>query len=117
MSRIALIPARRNSVRIAGKNWRDFRGRPIIEYSIDCAKRTGLFDQVWVSTDDNEIERILQANKVPYSLKDVKHRLAQYFMRRLVYNTPKDHAFASSEEVWCFICLSSLFYPTTWCFF
>ena len=37
-------------------------GKPIIEYSIDVAKRTGIFDQVWVSTDDNEIERIFNVN-------------------------------------------------------
>jgi pseudaminic acid cytidylyltransferase len=62
VSRIALIPARQNSVRVPGKNWREFRGRPIIEYSIDCAKRTGLFDQIWVSTDGQELERIAIAN-------------------------------------------------------
>ena len=62
MSTIALIPARQNSQRIPGKNWREFRGRPIIEYSIDCAKRTGIFDQIWVTTDGLEIERIAIAN-------------------------------------------------------
>lgn len=55
---IAFIPARGGSVRIKNKNSRMFRGRPIIEYSIECAKRTGLFDQVWVSTDCPTIERI-----------------------------------------------------------
>jgi hypothetical protein len=55
------------------------------------------------SMSDNEIERILQANKIPYSLNDVKARLAQYFIRRLIYNTPKDRVFASSEEALEFI--------------
>ncbi len=61
------------------------------------------FSQKPEPTSDNEIERILQANKVPYSLKDVRSRLAQYFMRRLVYNTPKDRVFASPEEALGFI--------------
>ena len=60
--KIALIPARGGSVRIPKKNVRDFRGRPIIEYGIECAKRTGLFDQVWVTTDDPDIERLAIAN-------------------------------------------------------
>lgn len=60
--KIALIPARGGSQRIPRKNVRDFRGRPIIEYSIEAAKRTGLFDAVWVTTDDHEIERLAIAN-------------------------------------------------------
>jgi N-acylneuraminate cytidylyltransferase len=39
-----------------------FRGKPIICYSIDVAKRYGKFDQIWITTDDNEIERIAIAN-------------------------------------------------------
>lgn len=61
------------------------------------------FSQKETTMSDNEIERILQANKVPYSLKDVKARLAQYFVRRLIYNTPKDRIFASSKEALDFI--------------
>lgn len=40
-------------------------------------------------TSDDEFERILQRNKVPYSLAEVKQRLVTYFIRRLAYNTPR----------------------------
>jgi N-acylneuraminate cytidylyltransferase len=62
MSRVAIIPARGGSRRIPGKNVRPFHGRPIIEYSIETAARSGLFDAgIWVSTEDAEIARIAWA--------------------------------------------------------
>ena len=53
--KVAVIPARGGSKRIPRKNIRDFAGKPIIAYSIDCAKQSGLFDRIIVSTDDEEI--------------------------------------------------------------
>jgi pseudaminic acid cytidylyltransferase len=49
--RIAIIPARKNSKRIPGKNLRLFHGKPIVAYSIETALRSHLFDRVIVSTD------------------------------------------------------------------
>jgi pseudaminic acid cytidylyltransferase len=53
--RLAVIPARGGSKRIPRKNLRPFNGRPIVSYSIDAARASGLFDHVIVSTDDDEI--------------------------------------------------------------
>ena len=55
---IAVIPARGGSKRIPRKNIREFAGKPIIAYSIDCALRSGLFQRVIVSTDDAEISAV-----------------------------------------------------------
>jgi pseudaminic acid cytidylyltransferase len=55
---IALIPARGGSKRIPGKNIKNFRGKPIIAYSIDAALRTELFDRVIVSTDSEKIAAV-----------------------------------------------------------
>ena len=55
MSSIAIIPARGGSKRIPKKNIKDFLGKPIIAYSIDAALNCGLFDDVMVSTDSEEI--------------------------------------------------------------
>lgn len=55
---IAVIPARGRSKRIPGKNIKEFCGKPMIVYSIEAAIRSGLFDQVVVSSDDAEIARI-----------------------------------------------------------
>jgi len=55
---IAIIPARGGSKRIPRKNIKDFHGKPLIAYSIEVAKKSGLFDKIIVSTDDEEIAKI-----------------------------------------------------------
>jgi pseudaminic acid cytidylyltransferase len=55
---IAIIPARGGSKRIPRKNIKNFLGKPIIAYSIEAALKSKLFDEVMVSTDDNEIAEI-----------------------------------------------------------
>lgn len=56
--RIAVIPARGGSKRIPRKNIKLFCGKPIVAYSIEAAKLSGLFDKIIVSTDSNEIASI-----------------------------------------------------------
>jgi pseudaminic acid cytidylyltransferase len=56
--KLAVIPARGGSKRIPRKNIREFCGKPIIAYSIEAALASGLFDQVIVSTDDDEIASV-----------------------------------------------------------
>jgi len=58
ISNIAIIPARGGSKRIPRKNIKDFLGKPIIAYSIEAALKSKLFDEVMVSTDDEEIAEI-----------------------------------------------------------
>jgi pseudaminic acid cytidylyltransferase len=55
---LAIIPARGGSKRIPRKNIKPFLGKPIIAYSIEAAINSGLFDEVMVSTDDEEIARV-----------------------------------------------------------
>jgi len=55
---IAIITARGGSKRIPHKNIKEFCGRPIIEYSIQAALSSGIFDEVMVSTDDEQIAEI-----------------------------------------------------------
>lgn len=58
MKNLAIIPARGGSKRIPHKNIKEFLGKPIIAYSIEAALKSGLFDEVMVSTDDAEIAAI-----------------------------------------------------------
>lgn len=66
--RVAIIPARGGSKRIPKKNIRNFHGRPIIAYSIDAARESGLFDRVVVSTDSDDIAEVARAHgaEVPF---------------------------------------------------
>jgi pseudaminic acid cytidylyltransferase len=65
---VAIITARGGSKRIPRKNIKYFLGKPIIAYSIEAALNAGCFDEVMVSTDDNEIAEIaIQLGaKVPF---------------------------------------------------
>jgi pseudaminic acid cytidylyltransferase len=58
MSCIAIITARGGSKRILRKNIKNFLGSPIIKYAIDAARNSGCFDEIMVSTDDDEIAAI-----------------------------------------------------------
>ena len=53
--KIAVIPARGGSKRIPRKNIKEFCGKPMIAWSIEAAKASGLFEHIIVSTDDVEI--------------------------------------------------------------
>lgn len=52
---VCIIPARGGSVRIPRKNISPFSGRPMLARAIDKAQACGLFDLIYVSTDDDEI--------------------------------------------------------------
>jgi len=58
MKKLAIIPARGGSKRIPLKNIKSFLGKPIINYSIETAIKSNLFDEVMVSTDNPEIIEI-----------------------------------------------------------
>lgn len=68
MPKIAIITARGGSKRIPRKNSKEFCGQPILVYSIQAALESKLFDEVMVSTDDQEIAGIALAYgaKVPF---------------------------------------------------
>ncbi len=61
---LAVIPARGGSKTIPKKNIKHLCGRPLIEYTFDAAKASGLLGRVLVSTDDEQIARIARRNKI-----------------------------------------------------
>lgn len=68
MNAVAIILARGGSKRIPRKNIKDFCGKPIIAYSIEAALESGCFEEVMVSTDDNEIADVARkyGAKIPF---------------------------------------------------
>jgi N-acylneuraminate cytidylyltransferase len=58
LSHVAIIPARGASKRIPRKNLKPFDGVPMIAHSIRTALASGLFEQVVVSTDDEEVAAV-----------------------------------------------------------
>lgn len=67
LNTVALIPARRGSKGIPGKNIKLLAGRPLIHYVLEAALRARHIDEVWVSSDSTEIlgvARDLDPNRV-----------------------------------------------------
>jgi len=55
---IAVIIARGGSKRLPRKNLRPFCGHPLVSWAIVQAKSSRLIEEVYVSTDDDEIEEV-----------------------------------------------------------
>lgn len=58
---IAVIPARGGSKRIPGKNIRIFHGLPVIAYAVKAAMESGVFKEVFISTDSEEIAEVARS--------------------------------------------------------
>ena len=48
---LAVIPARAGSKRVPAKNIRDFRGKPLVQWTLECAKQSRYLDVIACSTD------------------------------------------------------------------
>jgi N-acylneuraminate cytidylyltransferase len=72
MNKFAIIPARAGSKRIPRKNIKKFCGKPMIAWSIEAAKTSGLFDRIIVSTNDAEIADVAKqyGAEVPFMRPD-----------------------------------------------
>ena len=86
MSCLAIITARGGSKRIPKKNIKEFCGKPIIAYSIEVALNSGIFNEVMVSTDSDEIAEIA-----------VKYGAKVPFMR----SADNSNDFATTNDVLC----------------
>lgn len=79
---IAIIPARGGSKRLLRKNILPINGKPMISYPILTAIKSGLFDEVIVSTEDKEISLIAESfgaivSKRPESLAQDRSTVVQ----------------------------------------
>ncbi|MDA7798344.1 pseudaminic acid cytidylyltransferase, partial [bacterium] len=71
--RLAVIPARGGSKRIPRKNIKEFCGEPMIARSIKAALSCGIFDDIIVSTDDDEIAKAALSYGASVPFKRPKH--------------------------------------------
>jgi len=58
--RLCMMPCRGGSVRVPRKNLQMIAGRPLLQYALDAARRSGCFDHLVLAADDDEI---LEAGK------------------------------------------------------
>lgn len=57
---LAIIPARGGSKGIPSKNIINIYGKPLVQYSIECAKESKYIDRIIISTDDLKIKEVAE---------------------------------------------------------
>ena len=88
---VVIIPARKGSVGLPGKNWKLLHGKPVIEYSIEHAISSKYVDKILVTSDSKEIEKIT----LEYISKNPEDKRIVFIKRPDVYCGPN----VSSETV------------------
>lgn len=66
MKRIAMIPARMGSQRLAKKNLRELHGVPLIVRAIRKCVAADCFDEVWVNSEHSDFGPIAEAERVGF---------------------------------------------------
>ena len=56
--RIAVIPAKKNSIRLKNKNIKNFNGKPMLYWTIDACIKSKIFDYIFVSTNCKITQKI-----------------------------------------------------------
>ena len=70
---ICIIPARKGSKGIKNKNLKKIKNKPLVQYSIDSAKKISNLAEICVSTDSTLIRKIALKNKIKfYGLRPAK---------------------------------------------
>ena len=75
---VAVIPVRKGSKRVKGKNIRKFQGQPLLEWSIKAALQTPEVDRVVVSTDDPEASLASKFPITVFERPDVLSTFSEY---------------------------------------
>lgn len=93
--RIALIPARKGSTRLPDKNMMEFCGLPLVQWSIDAALKSRLFDKIIISTDWDQLryemfERYFLNKEIEIKMRPFELQ-GDITIDRIIYNTLKSY--------------------------
>lgn len=61
---LAIIPAKKKSYRIKNKNFIKFKGRTLVDHTINIAKKSKYLNYIYVSTDSSKIRSLAEKNKL-----------------------------------------------------
>lgn len=70
---LGLIPAKAGSVRLPGKNIRPLAGKTLLERTIHSARKSGICDRIFVSTENPEVAHIARETGVELSFMRPDH--------------------------------------------
>ena len=95
--KIGIILAKSISERVPNKNFRRFNGKPMIDWTIDAAKKSKVFDKIIIATDSDEIikkfkkynlefiKRPKELNKEKYGVDEVMKYCLSYLSEKVEY--------------------------------
>jgi CMP-N-acetylneuraminic acid synthetase len=66
---LAIIPARKGSKRLPGKNMLQLAGKPLIQWTIECAQASGSIDEICVTSDDDMVLALAESMNVTYRIE------------------------------------------------
>ncbi|HWB24244.1 MAG TPA: acylneuraminate cytidylyltransferase family protein [Chitinophagaceae bacterium] len=107
---LAIIPARRGSKGVPGKNSKMLNGTPLIDYTINAAKSSRLLSRCIISTDSEEIAAIGAQNGVEAPFIRPSH-LAQDDTPTLPVVQHAINFFADRGEAFDAVCILQPTYP------
>ena len=61
---LAIIPARSNSKGLIGKNIKVFKGKPLVQWTIEAAKKSKLIGNIFISTDSSKLIKLIKKMKL-----------------------------------------------------
>lgn len=104
---IAIIPARLEASRFPKKLVQDLGGKPVILRTYEATFQTGLFDEVWVATDSNQIYELMQVNNANVFMSKKEHacgsdRIAEAVENleaSIVVNVQGDEPFTNKDSL------------------
>jgi N-acylneuraminate cytidylyltransferase len=73
MKQLVIIPARKGSKGLPGKNLKVLNGKPLIQYTIELARKLFPDDIICVSTDDEEIIQLTESLGLKVHFKRPQH--------------------------------------------
>ncbi len=107
--KIAIIPARGGSKRIKRKNIKDFYGTPMIARAIKTAINSEIFDEVIVSTDDEEIMRISEKFGARIPFKRPENISDDFTITSTVIKHALQECYSNNNKIEAVCCI----YPTS----
>jgi len=66
MKIVAMIPARMGSKRVPKKNLRKILGKKLIQYPIDAAKASGVFDEIYINSESDIFKEIAEKSGIKF---------------------------------------------------
>lgn len=100
MKKLCIIPARGGSKRLPGKNIKPINGKPLVFYTIDACIKSGIFDLIIFTSDDDLILETVSSNYMIPNLKVLKRPDKLASDQSKVIDTVMHYIDSDYDQIW-----------------